>query len=322
MRVGIVGAGIAGLLAGRTLAGEGHEVVLFDKGRSPGGRLATRRIGAATLDHGAQFFTARSDAFANMVDEWQNAGLVREWCRGFGVDDGHARYVVNGGMTALARHVARGLDLRDQTLVFSLCPNADDRRHDRRPAWALGLDDGTHEAVDAVILTCPLPQSFSVMITAGIDLPGDLRSTDYDRTLALLAVVDGPTAVPPPGGVQQADETFSFIGDNLAKGVSAAPALTFHAHPGWSLAWWDRPPDETHEELRRLARPWLGRATIVESQLKRWRFATPRTIWPEPCWSAADAAGPLVLAGDAFAGPRVEGAALSGLAAAAALRDA
>ena len=57
----------------------------------------------------------------------------------------------------------------------------------------------------------------------------------------------------------------------------------------------------------------------MAAQLKRWRFATPQAIWPEPCWAAADGPGPLVLAGDAFAGPRVEGAALSGLAAADAL---
>ena len=56
----------------------------------------------------------------------------------------------------------------------------------------------------------------------------------------------------------------------------------------------------------------------VEHQVKRWRFATPRTIWPEPCW-VASGTDPLALAGDAFAGPRVEGAVLSGLAAADAL---
>ena len=54
----------------------GHEVVVLDKGRSPGGRLATRRIGEATLDHGAQFFTVRSDAFAARVDRWEADGSV------------------------------------------------------------------------------------------------------------------------------------------------------------------------------------------------------------------------------------------------------
>jgi predicted NAD/FAD-dependent oxidoreductase len=57
--------------------------------------------------------------------------------------------------------------------------------------------------------------------------------------------------------------------------------------------------------------------------VKRWRFATPQQIWPDRCWvapaSPGRTSGSLVLAGDAFAGPRIEGAALSGLAAAAAL---
>jgi renalase len=58
---------------------------------------------------------------------------------------------------------------------------------------------------------------------------------------------------------------------------------------------------------------------VLEAQVKKWRFATPTAIWPEPCWTAPDA--PLVLAGDAFAGPKVEGAFNSGLAAAAAIRS-
>ncbi|MCU1389006.1 MAG: hypothetical protein JWL72_2344, partial [Ilumatobacteraceae bacterium] len=73
-------------------------MTVLDKGQSPGGRLATRRIGTATLDHGAQFFTVRSDAFAAFVAPHRASGLVREWCRGFGIDDGYPRYAVTGGM--------------------------------------------------------------------------------------------------------------------------------------------------------------------------------------------------------------------------------
>ena len=327
MRAAVVGAGLAGLMAGRTLAEAGHEVVLLDKGRSPGGRLATRRIGAATLDHGAQFFTVRSDEFGSHVERWVDGGLVTEWCRGFAMDDGHPRYAVAGGMNALGKHLAAELDVRCSRLVFAL------RRGHTSP-WSVGLDDGTAIAADAVVLTCPLPQSFSLLITAGVELPQELRSTDYDRTLSLLAVLDRPPAIPAPGGVQEGDETFGFIGDNQAKGISAVPAVTFHARPDWSLERWDRPRDEVHAELIERAGPWLGSATIVESQVKRWRFAAPQKIWPDRCWAATDASdapgtadtpglpipGPLVLAGDAFAGPRVEGAALSGLAAGAALR--
>lgn len=312
MRVAIVGAGLSGLMAARELRSRGHDVVLFDKGRSPGGRLATRRIGDARLDHGAQFFTVRSDRFAAHVREWQDAGVVFEWCRGFGTEaDGHPRYAVHGGMNALAKHLARDLDVRCDSLVFSL--HRDTGAH----PWEVKLDDGSLHHADALIVTCPLPQTFSLLVSAEVSMPEALWRTDYDRTLALLAVLDRPSRVPEPGGLQS-DPNFTFVADHQQKGISISPALTLAASPDWSEAHWDDEPVTAHDLLVELARPYLGDASIVESQLKRWRFATPRRIWPEAHWSPDDVPG-LAVAGDAFAGPRVEGAALSGLSAAASL---
>ena len=71
MKCVVVGAGLSGLVAAQTLQQDGHEVLVLDKGRSVGGRLATRRIGNATFDHGAQFFTVRNNAFAEHV--WLDA---------------------------------------------------------------------------------------------------------------------------------------------------------------------------------------------------------------------------------------------------------
>jgi renalase len=170
---------------------------------------------------------------------------------------------------------------------------------------------------DAVVSTCPLPQTFSLLFEAGVDVPRELVTHDYDRTLALLAVLDGPSAVPSPGGVHPPDGIFSFVGDNAAKGVSAVPAVTFHAGPVWSEQHWDDDRAAVHDALADAARPWFGSARLVESQVKRWRFATPRAPSPDPCWVAPE--GSLVIAGDAFAGPKIEGAFNSGLAAAAAL---
>ena len=50
MRIIVVGAGLSGLMAARECASHGHEVIVFDKGRGVGGRLATRRIKDATKD--------------------------------------------------------------------------------------------------------------------------------------------------------------------------------------------------------------------------------------------------------------------------------
>lgn len=313
MKVVVVGAGIAGLVAAAHLQSAGHEVVAFDKGRSPGGRLATRRIGDARLDHGAQFFTIRSDEFAAFAEPHIASGLVYEWCRGFDESpDGYPRYAVRGGMNVLAKTVAAPVDVRCSALVFAI------RRGTATP-WEVVLDTAEVVTADALVVTCPLPQSYSLLVPAEIDLPDTLIRTDYDRTLALLATLDRPAAVPEPGGRQHPTDTLSFVADNQRKGISDTPAITVHANAEWSLAHWDTDPADVFAQLTVAASVYLGGATIIESQLKKWRFATPRTTWPEPCWSPPDTPGPLVLAGDAFAGAKVEGAVLSGLAAAGTL---
>ncbi len=121
VRIIVVGAGFAGLTAARSLHSRGHETLVLDKGRSPGGRMATRRIGEATLDHGAQFFTVRGDAFAAQVAAWEADGVARVWCHGFTPEgDGYPRYVGTRGMNAIAKHVALGLDVRCGAMVFAI----------------------------------------------------------------------------------------------------------------------------------------------------------------------------------------------------------
>lgn len=319
-RIVVIGAGLSGLIAARDLNAHGFEVTVLDKGRGVGGRLATRRIGspaAAVIDHGAQFFTVRSPDFAREVQEWQRAGVVREWCRGLGDDDGHPRYIGVDGMTSIAKHLAHGLDVRTNTLVFAI------RRGNSSP-WDVVLDDATVLPTQAVIVTCPLPQTYSLLVSAELEIPQALVSSDYDRTLALLAVLDRPAAIGRHGGWQNPNPVFSWIGDNHAKGISPVPAVTFHASPQWSLDHWDDDHEHAHEALKSAAAEFIPDRRIVTSEFKRWRFATPKSLWPEPCHAAVveseHGLGVIALAGDAFAGPKVEGAALSGAAAAVRVR--
>jgi renalase len=313
----VVGAGVSGLLAARRLAQAGVPVLVVEEGYQAGGRLATTVIATARLDHGAQFFTSRSPEFAALTQDWLAAGVAYEWCRGFDqpprLPDGHPRYAATGGMAALARTMTAGLDVRLGTRITAVEGGTGRVLVDGQAAIVAG----------GIVLTPPVPRSLALMDAGRTSVDPAVRdalqAVTYEPTLAALVVLDGPSAVPPPGGVQLTDGPFSFVADNRAKGISDLPAVTLHATGEVSSARWDEPDPAVLATLLEEGGPWLGREP-AHAELHRWRYARPTVLHPEPCL-AVEGRVPLVLAGDAFGEPRVEGAARSGWAAAAALLE-
>ena len=311
MRVVVIGAGMAGLTAARLIAASGHDVTVLDKGRRPGGRMATKELGGgASADSGAQFFTVRSESFSSAVERWVADGVVYEWCRGFSSDDGHPRFAAVNGMAALASRMSAGLDVRSSVHVNAV------RRvgHHWSVTWpatersAAGLIDA-----DVIVVTPPAPQSAALVA-------GEATSPElgYEPMISLLVALDGRPSVPFPGGVQLSDDpTWSWVGDNMAKSVSTLPAVTLHTRADLAVSRWCEEDEFLRADLVQAASPWLDAAKITDVHLHRWRYATPVELQPEPCLVKAD--GCLVFAGDAFGGPRIEGAFRSGLAAAEAV---
>ena len=110
MRIGVIGAGIAGLSCAELLQSAGHAVRVFDKGRGAGGRMATRRVaspaGDVAFDHGAQYFTTRDPRFAAAVTRWQQSGAVARWPIA-----GDDAWVGTPGMSAVVQALARPLSV-------------------------------------------------------------------------------------------------------------------------------------------------------------------------------------------------------------------
>ena len=76
MKIVVVGAGISGCVCGYELSKAGHEVVVVEKGRGVGGRMATRRMQGARIDHGAQFLTVRSPRMLTLLEQWKASQSV------------------------------------------------------------------------------------------------------------------------------------------------------------------------------------------------------------------------------------------------------
>jgi len=315
----IVGAGLSGLMAANALLYKDFSVVMVDKDRSVGGRLATRRIGPGRADHGAQFFTIRSPEFQHWTERWFTEGLIYRWSNGWSDGslapanfDGNPRYAVHGGMNALAKHLAKGLQPHLNVRLVAITVN--------EQGWQSRAESGQVSRSKALILTPPVPQSLALLQAGGVELEaGDraaLEEIEYAPCLAGLFWLDGPLHLPEPGAIQHSHAPISWIADNQRKGISPeATIITVHAGIEYSSQLWDTPQAEILARLQVSFLPYMTpNTTILEAQLKRWRYARPTIVHPEPCLLAANLP-PLVFAGDAFSGPRVEGAALSGLAA-------
>ncbi len=311
----IIGAGLAGLSAANDLIQAGYNVLVVDKGRGLGGRLAGRRIGEATFDHGAQFMTAREPRFKGVVAEWIQAGVAEEWYRSYpGQPNSHPRYRGVPTMTAIAKHLAIDITVMRGTKADSISQQGN--------RWMAMLDNGETVVAKKMLITSPVPQTMDLLATGNIVLPADkqarLSRIQYEACIAVMAVLDGPTAIEAPGAISLEKGPISWLSDNLQKGVSKIQAVTIHGSAEFSAHQFERDRMEAGQWLIDVATPFLGTAKVTEYQVHGWRYSKPTVVDDAPCMLVSEASDlpPLALAGDAFAGPRFEGAVQSGWAAA------
>jgi len=314
----IIGAGLAGLSAANDLRQAGRKVLVIDKGRGLGGRLAGRRIGDATFDHGAQFFTAREFRFKAAVEGWIKAGVAEEWYSSYpGQPNGHPRYRGVPTMTAVAKYLATNIHVIRTTRVDSIGQQGD--------GWLAELDNGETINTKAMLITSPVPQTIDLLATGNITVPTDkqarLNRIQYESCIAVMAILDGPTAIESPGAIALEDGPIAWITDNLQKGVSKIPAVTIHASGDFSAEHLNHDRMEIGQRLIDAAGVYLGDARVTEYQVHGWRYSKPTVVDDAPCILLSETTDlpPLAVAGDAFAGSRFEGAVQSGWAAAKAL---
>lgn len=163
-KVAIVGAGMSGLVVANQLKNIA-DVTVFEKSRGVGGRLATRRALPYVFDHGAQFFTAKTDGFQKFVETLVLAGVVKEWRAKFVEFEkssmAHQRqwssdyphFVGVPGMNAVGKFLAKDINLKTSCKIAEIKPVDHD-------CWQLlDDDDNLYGIYDWVILTAPVEQT-------------------------------------------------------------------------------------------------------------------------------------------------------------------
>ena len=325
-RVAVIGAGISGLFAARTLADHGLPVTVFDKGRSVGGRMSSRRVDEqSSFDHGAQYFTARDVRFKRYVKSWLEQGVVARWPdsdrdpsqkivvlkNGSATekDDSNERFVGSPSMNSVCKHLAIGLNVQTQTKIAKIDSTDDGIQLTDEGGMSLGT-------FDRIIVSAPAAQTAELLVDfPTLALP--ISKIQMQPCWAVMASFEHAIADDWVGGFIH-DSNLTWVARNSTKPnrPSTAEHVVLHAGPDWTSANWERDADEIATEL--LAEFWqvsgVAAQTPIHLQAHRWGFAIPVDPPNERCFF--DAESGIAACGDWAGGPRVEGAFLSGMAAA------
>ncbi|MEM8998425.1 MAG: FAD-dependent oxidoreductase, partial [Acidobacteriota bacterium] len=281
-RIAVVGAGLAGLTAGRVLHDAGHAVRLFDNGRRPGGRLSTREVREDVLafDHGAQYFTARHPGFRRAVDSWVEEGAVAPW-RGRIVEldrgeisrraDTDERFVGVPGMNAAAAQLADGLDLACGVRIEEVRPG--------EGGYLLTRDDGgSEDAFDVVLVTTP-PAQAGPLLEASPRLAERAAATEMLPCWAAMVAFDRPLFDADDGrrfdGAFIRNSPLAWVARDASKPERAGETWVLHADVAWTE---EHLEDDFDDAARRLLTAFfeaLGKDPVEPHYLRahRWRYA-------------------------------------------------
>ena len=300
--IAIVGAGMAGLACATQLARDGRQVTLFDKGRGPGGRMATRRaeIGGETVrfDHGAQYFTARDSGFQEQVALWESESVVARWPAA-----GEDAWVGTPAMNAPIKALAEPLEVQWAARVTDIVKSGQ--------GWRLNVDDEIHE-FESVVLGIPAEQAAELLANTHAEFADRARRTQSRPCWALMAQFPERLEC---GDVLRGGEgdTVSWAARNGAKpGRDGSESWVVHGSPDWSLTHLEEEADSVAGQL---LDAFLHQAEVMPQAplhmaAHRWRFAMAEPVdGPDALW---DAEARLGVAGDWLIAPRVEAAWLSG----------
>ena len=328
-KVAVIGAGISGLFAARTLQDLGLDVTVFEKSRGVGGRMSTRRIGDRdsdwTFDHGAQYFTARDPRFLRYVNSWIEQGLVGKWPNPSLAEDqkivvlkhgtieseSHSveRFVAIPTMNSICKHLALDLEVRNRTRVAKVSPVNE----------CMELFDESGNSFgkyDRLIVSTPAEQAAELLVNYP-ELSGKLSRVEMNPCWAAMVAFENPITDQWVGAFLH-ESFLSWTARNSSKPGRNRNTehVIIHAEPAWTAEHWEHPPDDVAQIM--LSEFWkvtgISPRPHNHLQAHRWKYAIP--VAPSAAHCFANDSETVLSCGDWASGSRVEGAFLSGMAAA------
>lgn len=298
MKIIIIGAGIAGLSAARILTQKGHEVTVLDKGRGVGGRMSTRTIENAKVDHGAQYFSVKTPEFQTLISELKLDNITAEWQL---AQRENVRFIGAKGMNTIPKKMASSLNILVNEKVILIENNT------------VKTESGNIYPFDNLLITMPIPQVIDLFKSSKMLLTKKdkfvLGEIEYKPCIAVMAVLKEPTKIV-SGGIILENQSVAWIADNFQKGITEIPTVTIHASSAYSAKRFDDDLRGVAKDMLSSVNQYVNSKNIVSLQTHRWRFSNATNRYEAYFYQIENQA--IYLAGDGFGMGNVEGAFLSG----------
>ncbi len=293
VEVCVVGSGFAGLMLGDALRRNETGYVVLDKGRSPGGRAATRRLGAARVDHGIPWLTRSGSESDELIDRLRKERLIERLFVGGEVGDA---WVAPAGITSAMKHLASDLDVRFSHRVESVEAGEPNR------LLVSDADGATYElAARNVVITAPVPQAMEMAPAVA----GALAAVDpervYDKAVIGLARLAHSSALPDAALFERPAEGIDSVIVESAKFPDRPPSVSIRCDPEASERLFEEDDEAAWRWMadRVSALPFLA-GEPAERQVKRWRYSETAEPVAAPFLSLATGSGSISACGDGF----------------------
>lgn len=318
----IIGAGVAGLTAAQQLSQAGYRVVVVEKSRGVGGRVATRRLDNTRADHGLRYLEAKGELLQRLVKILCDRQILQLWTDTIYQFSPESEistlcYVAPQGMSSVAKFLAKGLEIWLNHRVESITLNNQDSWQVHFAANKDGLPKSL--TAKALVMAIPAPQALMLLEPlASEEVLGRLRSVNFDPCITVMAGYSHFCQIDRPWKAVDFAENddLAWVGLDSSKRLnSTSPVFVIQSSAKFAQLYLDAEDLQpaAKELLASAAKyliPWLDNPEWF--QVHRWRYAFPRDPLPE-MFLDAETSLPLICCGDWCGGNFVESALQSGL---------